>query len=210
MRVVKEESVHSLVCGLKKGQVICLPTDTVHGLFCDARNKSAVKKIFAIKDRSLKKPLGIFVKDVAIAKQYAEINSKQERFLKDYWPGKVTFILKKRVPFPEGVGTKDTIGIRIPDYSLFEKIFQKIDFPLVQTSANISGVPSLLSAGEVIEQFKNRAFQPDLVLDAEKLPPAKPSTVVDLTGNAPKILRKGNEVDIFRNKSYKNNRKKPG
>jgi len=180
-----------------------LPTDTVYGLFCDAHNKSAVKRIFAIKDRSLEKPLGIFVKDMAMAKQYAEINSKQEEFLKNYWPGKVTFVLKKKIHFSEGVGAKDTIGIRIPDYDLFKKLFALINFPLAQTSANLSGKPYILNAKEVIKQFENPVFQPDLILDAGDLPPAKPSAVIDLTNTTPKILRKGNEFDYLKNKGYK-------
>jgi len=193
----QEGIVQDIKTGLEKGNALVLPTDTVYGLFCHARNKNAVKKIFAIKDRSLEKPLGIFVKNMAMARQCAEISSEQEKVLKNYWPGKVTFILRRQVHFPEGVGTKDTIGIRIPDYDLFKKLFALIDFPLAQTSANLSRKPSILDAKEVIEQFKNRAFQPDFILDAGGLPSAKPSAVVDLTGDAFKILRKGSEIDTF-------------
>ena len=191
MKILIKESTDEIIGALNAGKVVVLPTDTVYGLFCDGRNKGAVKKIFRIKNRSADKPLGIFTRDVEMAKEYAEIDKKQEKMLKKHWPGRVTFVLKKIAPLPNGVGTKDTIGIRIPDYSLFKEIFKAINFPLAQTSANLSGRPCLLSGKEVIKQFENRAFQPDLILDAGSLPLSKPSSVIDLTCTTPKILRKG-------------------
>ena len=121
MKVLDGAGVSELVRAFRQGNVVCLPTDTVYGLFCDAGNERSVHRIFKIKDRSLDKPLGIFVKDVETAKSCAEISEKQERILRKYWPGKVTFVLKKRKDFCRGVGTENTIGIRIPDFDLFER-----------------------------------------------------------------------------------------
>lgn len=182
---------------LERGEVIICPTDTVYGLLCDAFNEEAVRKLFKIKKRLLQKPVPIFVKNLKMAKKLAFINKNQEEFLKKFWPGKTTFIFKRKKRLPKILfGKKTTIGLRIPDYKLVNVLLQKLDKPLTGTSANISGRPFSTKIKEVIPQFKNQLptkfdrEQPDLVLDAGNLKPAKPSTIIDLTHKKPKILRK--------------------
>lgn len=176
------------------GKIVVLPTDTVYGLVCDARNKRAVKKIFEIKKRPFDKPIGIFVKDIEMTKKIAQIDKEQKKLLKQKWPGKTTFILKKKCneerPRSILVGTKETIGMRISKYELILALFEKIDFPLAQTSANISNEPATTKISEVIKYFENEKIQPDLVIDAGNLPESKPSTVIDLTSEESRILRK--------------------
>lgn len=193
----KEQKITEIIWrNLEQGKIIVLPTDTVYGLVCDARNERAVKRIFQIKKRLLNKPIGIFVKDIKMAKEVAEISAEHEKLLKTKWPGKFTFILKRQsdklsrinrdLKF---VGTDKTIGIRVPDYELISNIFKKIDFPLAQTSANISGQPASVKINQVLKQFENQAIKPDLVIDAGNLPESDPSTIIDLIGKEPKILR---------------------
>ena len=81
---------------LKKGGVVICPTDTVYGFLADASNKKAVDKIYKIKKRPKSDPLSIFVKDLKMVGELAEINEKQAKTLKKYWPGKYTFILKRK------------------------------------------------------------------------------------------------------------------
>jgi L-threonylcarbamoyladenylate synthase len=177
---------------IEENGVIVFPTDTVYGLVCDATNQKAIQKLFQIKKRDLKKPIPVFVKDIEMAKQIAMVDEKQESFLKKIWPGKVTVILRAKIDFPEGVLGKDkTIGLRIPDYAPLNALFNKINKPLSGTSANLAGEPSSLDINDIITQFKNEKFQPDLVIDAGMLELSKPSTVIDLTGKKLKILRKG-------------------
>lgn len=180
---------------LEKGKMVVVPTDTVYGLVCDATNASAIDRIFKIKNRAKEKPVGVFVKNIKMAKQIAQINEKQQRFLKKLGKNlsNVTFILKKKKELP--VGTEKTIGIRIPDFFLINKLFEQIDFPIAQTSANISGKPATTEIEQVLKQFRNQALRPGLVIDAGDLPKAKPSTVLDLTGKKPKILREG-EIEV--------------
>jgi len=185
----KKEIARIAKSALAKEEVIVFPTDTVYGLICDARSENAVKKIFEIKKRSFEKPIGIFVKNLKMAKEFAKIEKKQENFLNNFWPGKLTAILKKKKDLP--VGEEKTIGIRIPDYKLIRFLFKEIDFPLAQTSANISGRPATTKIKEVLKQFEKEELKPDLVLDAGNLKETKPSTVIDLTGGEPKILREG-------------------
>lgn len=184
-----DDILKTLVKLLKKGGVLICPTDTVYGLLCDATNKKVVERIFKIKKREKTKPLGIFVKDIKTAKRYAFINKKQEKVLKEKWPGKFTFILKKKPNCGLSllVGDKETVGIRIPYYKLVIEILEKIKKPIVQTSANISGQPPTTRIGEVLQQFRHRGNQPDLIINDGNLKKSKPSKVIDLINN--NILR---------------------
>ncbi len=175
---------------IKKGGLVILPTDTVYGLLADARNEKAVGQIFKIKKRPKTKPLAIFVKDLKMAKKYAFINEKQEKFLKKNWPGKTTLILKSKINLPKGLTAKNkTIGMRISDYKLINLLFKKINFPLAQTSANISGGEATTKIREVLEQFTGKRTMPDLIIDAGDLPNNRPSKIIDLTQEKPLILR---------------------
>lgn len=196
LNVKRKNIIAEIKSALEKGQVLILPCDTVYGLFCDARNQETIKKIFEIKGRDFDKPIGIYVKDINMAKELAETNEKQEKILQKYWPGQATFILNKKQRQLKNIGTDTTIGIRIPDYELFQKILAQIDFPLAQTSANISNQPAITKIQEVIACFANQEQQPDLAVDAGDLPEAQPSTVADLTSDPPKILRQG-EIRIL-------------
>jgi L-threonylcarbamoyladenylate synthase len=175
---------------IKEGRVLVLPTDTVYGLTADATNKKAVEKIVKIKERVEKKPLSKFIKDIKEAKKFAIINKRQERFLKRVWPGKVTVVLKKKKGKRIYDVGKRTIGFRIPDYKLINTLLKKIDRPLIGTSANISGKPASTKIKEIIRQFRNKKYQPDLIIDAGNLAKSRPSKVIDITGKKIKILRK--------------------
>ncbi len=176
---------------IKKGGVVVCPTDTVYGLIADAKNKNAVKKIFNIKKRPLKKPLPVFVRDLKMARSLADINKTQEKILKKVWPGKVTAVLKaKSTNLPIGILSKDKkIGLRVPDFKFLNLLLEKLNYPLAQTSANISKKKASTKIREIVKQFKKQKYQPDLILDAENLKPSLSSTVIDLTNF--KILRKG-------------------
>src|SRR3989338_6146611 len=174
---------------LKKGKVLVCPTDTIYGFIADAQNPKAVEKIFRIKHRKKGKPLGIFVRDLAMAKKIAGIRPLQEKFLKTVWPGKVTSVLYASKRFPKGVGTKETIGIRVPRHKFLNLLLKKFNHALVQTSVNISDTPPLQRVADMVGVFGRRKWKPDLILDAGKLPSSRPSKVVDMTGEKTKILR---------------------
>ena len=199
MKIVelKHANVKNLAGEIKKGKIIVSLTDTVYGLICDAGNKRAVGRIFKIKKRSLQKPLSVFVKDFKTARKIAVINNEQEKILKAMWPGKLIAVFKARKKFPQGIVCESgKIGLRIPDYKLLQGILSEFKKPLAQTSANISGEPAPSRIKGIIKQFTLRRGsgqeknQPDLIIDAGNLKKSKPSKVVDLTGDTPKILRR--------------------
>jgi len=185
-----QKIVKIAIKSIKEGKIIVCPTDTVYGLICDATNKKAVRKLFKIKRRPVGKPIPIFFKDIQMATKLASINKEQEKFLKKVWSGKVTVVLTRKNRLPKNLFAKQkTIGLRIPNYKFINQLLLIINRPLTGTSANISGKPASGNIKEILQQFKNQKHQPDLVIDTGNLPKSKPSTVLDLTTEPPKILR---------------------
>src|SRR3989344_6120503 len=174
MEIVKLDS-QKAIKALRLGMVLVCPTDTVYGLICDAANKKAVEKIYKIKKRPKNKLLPIFVKDIKMAKEFVEINPKQEKFLKKVWPGAVTVVIEK-----------NKSAFRMPNHKFVLNLVKHAG-PLAETSANISGKPPTTKIKEVLKYFKGREYGPDLVLDAGDLKPANPSQVIDFTGSKPKV-----------------------
>lgn len=183
---------------IREGGVVVCPTDTVYGLVGDATNKRAVEKIFKIKKRPKNKPLPIFVKDIKMAKELAEISKKQEKFLKKIWPGKTTVVLKSQITNYKSQANpkfkiyginKKTIALRIPNYGLLLDLVKQLSRPLTGTSANVSGQPASGEIKKVLKQFENKKYQPDLIIDEGNLSKSKPSKIIDLIVFPPKILR---------------------
>ena len=168
---------------LKNGGLVICPTDTVYGFLADVSNKKAVDKIFKLKKRPRSKPLPVFVKDIKMAKELAEISKNQEKTLKKYWPGKYTFILKAK---SYKLQVKSSVAIRIPKHKFLNDLLKKINKPLAQTSVNISGQPALNRIKEIIEQFGDKV---DLIIDEGNLSQRKPSKIIDLTAGRGKVLR---------------------
>ncbi len=177
---------------LNSGGVIVYPTDTLYGLGANALNSEAVRRVFAIKQRSLFKPLPVIVKNMVWAKELVYLNQRNEEVLSKIWPGKVTAVLAKRDMVPDVVtaGSKN-LGIRIPDYMFIDNLLGKFGYPLTSTSANISGDSGMGDINKIISTFEKYALKPDLIIDAGILPKSSPSTVLDLTTDKPKILRVG-------------------
>lgn len=180
-----EKISKEVILALKKGKVVLAPTDTIYGLLANGLNKQAVEKVFQIKKRDFKKPVPFFVKDLKMAKKFAQIDRKREKILKRYWPGKYTFVFKRKKKKIFGA-SPSTIGLRIPNHLLIKKILEKVDFPIVGTSANISGLFGSFKINEVLSQLE---ILPELIIDQGNLKPSKPSKVIDLTSSRAKILR---------------------
>ncbi len=186
-----EVNINEIITALENGAVLVCPTDTVYGLICDATNKKAVEKIYKIKKRQKSKPLGVFVRNIEMTKRYADISRDQEKKLKESWPGAITFILKAKQiedgPLSVLVYKNGTIGMRMPDYNLIQKIFKEFNKPIAQTSVNISGQPPISKISDIIEQFGRLNI---LAINGGDLRKAELSKIIDLTKDKIKILRK--------------------
>jgi len=185
--VAQNNTLSEAIKNLKIGKIIICPTDTIYGFLADASNKRSVDKIYKIKKRVKSKPLPVFVKDFRIAKELAEIDKKQEKIIKRYWPGKYTFILKRKKGVKLYDGAKDTIALRIPKYKFLNNLLKKVNKPLVQTSVNISGKSPIKKIGDMMKQFNKSDL---LIIDGGNIKNSKSSKIIDLTKTKIKILRK--------------------
>lgn len=176
---------------LRSGGLVIGPTDTVYGIFGDASNEEVIKKVFLLKQRSPEKAFPVFVKDLAAARYYAYIYDAKVKFLEKIWPGAVTVVFHHKGKLPKILtGGKDTIGLRIPGHSFLMKLLARLDFPILQTSANISGKPPAKNLKEIEEYFYLQELKPDLVIDAGEIS-GSPSTIVDFTRDQMRLVRTG-------------------
>jgi tRNA threonylcarbamoyl adenosine modification protein (Sua5/YciO/YrdC/YwlC family) len=175
---------------LNGGGVVALPTDTVYGLAARADSRSAVRRIYKIKGRDYKKPLVLLVESAEAAAALALDPGECFRCLAEkFWPGPLTMVLgASRQVRDWKLDLEGKVGIRVSPEPIVGMILKAIDVPLASTSANRSQGPECHSAAEVLASLRE---PPDLLLDGGERPRRKPSTVIDITGPGPVLLRKG-------------------
>lgn len=176
---------------IKKGGVIAAPTDTVYGLSADAYNPEAVKRIYAIKKREMKKPLIIHIANIEDLSKVAEINNEILEVAKKFWPGALTLILNRIEKSPEldlACAGSSKIAVRIPNHPIAMEILRLTKTPLISTSANLSGQPFPKTAQEVYDQLGEKV---DMILDNNTNSINQESTIMDMTQTPPQIIRKG-------------------
>ena len=175
---------------LRCGGIVAFPTDTVYGLGAVYTDEDAVRNIFLAKGRDEGKPLSILVSDISQAELLAaEVPGKALRLMKAFWPGALTLIFRKRPEISDLITAGgDTIGIRMPDYKITTDIIRAAGSPLAAPSANTSGKRSSVTAEDVSEDLAGRI---DMIIDGGACPVGISSTVVDMTGDEPVILRQG-------------------
>jgi L-threonylcarbamoyladenylate synthase len=159
-------------------------------LGADARNAVAVDRIFAIKRRSAGNPLLVLVPDRdAVCQVAAEVPPVASRLMDRFWPGRVTLVFKAQSRLPQNLtaGT-GKIGVRVSGHPVAAALVSKFGKPVTGTSANLSGRPGCDRIGALDPQV---AAQVDLILDVGRLTGGQGSTVVDVTGSAPRIIREG-------------------
>lgn len=188
IKKIDEIKIEEIVDLLKKNKVVVVLTETAYGLLANALSEEAVKKVFEIKQRDVSKELSVFMRDLKMANDFVEVNEKAKELVEKYLPGPLTLVLKlkREMPF-----VRNTLGIRISSCDLIKKIMAEIDFPVTATSANLAGEKACYSLDDVVKQFGDKQFKPDLVIDGGKLEEGRISTVVDLSESNIKILRQG-------------------
>jgi L-threonylcarbamoyladenylate synthase len=175
---------------LKKGGVIAFPTDTVYCLSAMYNNVPALERIYEIKQRPRNLALPVMCADREqineVVKYIPEIALP---FIDKYMPGPITLIMPKNKSVSDVISDgKDTVAVRIPRHKLTIDIIKGVGVPVAGTSANTSGKPSNITASNVFIQIGDKV---DLVIDDGKCPIGIVSTIIDVTGNVPAILREG-------------------
>jgi tRNA threonylcarbamoyl adenosine modification protein (Sua5/YciO/YrdC/YwlC family) len=173
---------------LKNGGVIAYPTDTIYGLGCDLYMKDAIKKIRHLKRESMNKHLSIICADLKDISNYAHVPDYAYRIMKSLIPGPYTFILEATKLVPKIMLTNQkTVGIRVPDNKISLTLVKELGHPIITTSVNKPD-KSLYNDPEDIAQIFGKTL--DLVIDGGTIV-AEHSSIIDLTGDQPRILRVG-------------------
>jgi len=175
---------------LKQGGIVAFPTDTVYGLGAWANSSQAVERVYKIKERPRNMALPLLLADISLISEVAEPVPQIAWLLAhNFLPGALTIVLHKSKSVPDIITAGGiTVAVRIPAHSIPVALAQGLGAPIVGTSANLSGKPSSLTAGEVYSQLGDKV---DLVIDGGRCPGGKESTIVDVTGEKPVVLREG-------------------
>lgn len=185
-----EKALREIAAVIRRGGTAALPTETVYGLAADAANPAAVRKIFEAKGRPSDNPLIVHISDVGQAAGFTDyFGEKATALAGAFWPGPLTMIFPaRREVLPEVTGRLGTVALRMPANDFFRRIIDYSGRPLAAPSANVSGRPSPTRAEHVIADLNGRI---DAVLDGGACRLGVESTVLDMTGERPVILRPG-------------------
>jgi L-threonylcarbamoyladenylate synthase len=186
----EQSDVGAAVAILRKGGIVAFPTETVYGLGADARNSTAVRKIFAAKGRPSTNPLIVHVADESVAKRFASHWPKQaEKLAAAFWPGPLTIVVPKSESIVSEVSAGlGTVGLRVPNHPVALQLLQEFDGPVAAPSANPSGRVSPTTAEHVRKELGDKV---DLILDGGPCQVGIESTVLALVEDTAVILRPG-------------------
>jgi len=175
----------------RSGALVAFPTETVYGLGADATDERAVAAVFAAKGRPRFNPLIVHVPGIAEAEALAEFDARARRIAAQFWPGPLSLVLRRRrnsgVSLLASAGL-DTVAVRAPAHPIAQALLRATDRPIVAPSANRSGRVSPTEAGHVAAELGAAVA---LILDAGRTRVGLESTVLDLSGDTPALLRPG-------------------
>lgn len=185
-----EQDLESAAELIQSGGLVAIPTETVYGLGANGLDPEAVKKIFLAKGRPQDNPLILHIHDAAQLHDFCrEVPETALRLAEAFWPGPLTMILPVReiVPKTTTAGL-DTVGVRCPDNDATRTIIRLAGVPIAAPSANTSGKPSTTTAAHVLHDMDGKI---DAIVDGGPCRVGVESTIVDLTGPVPRLLRPG-------------------
>ena len=175
---------------LKSGALVAFPTETVYGLGANALDEKAAAKIYAAKGRPSDNPLILHISDIRMLDGIvSEVPDTARILMEKFWPGPMTLVFKKKPEVPYGTtGGLDTVAVRYPSHNVALEIINAAGVPIAAPSANTSGRPSPTKASHVIEDMDGKV---DMIVDGGEVGIGIESTIIDVTGDVPMILRPG-------------------
>ncbi len=188
------ENIAAAARAIRDGRLVAFPTETVYGLGADATDDDAVAKVFAAKDRPKFNPLIVHVADVAAARAAGAFNPAAEKLAQAFWPGALTLVLPRRdarISLLVSAGL-DTVAVRVPSHKIARALLAAVGLPVAAPSANRAGRVSPTAAGHVVFSLPGPdEGGPAMVIDGGPCRIGVESTVVDLSGPRPALLRPG-------------------
>jgi L-threonylcarbamoyladenylate synthase len=185
-----KESIAQAAALIKDGGVVAFPTETVYGLGADVFNPRAVTRIFEIKNRPSFDPLIVHIADPGDMEELcSSVNPLAVRLTKEFWPGPLTLVLSKHKSVPDIVTAGlPTVAVRMPSHGVARRLIRLAGRPIAAPSANPFGFLSPTMAMHVVEQLGDKV---DLILDSGPCSMGIESTILDLSGEFPTLLRPG-------------------
>jgi len=185
----KDEHIRRAAETIRKGGIVVYPTESFYGLGADATNGNAVRRIFQIKKRDENMPILVIIGNMGMLFAVAEeVPDKAERLIQRFWPGALTIIFRAKKGVPDLLHSKTgKIGIRMSGNPVARRLSELSGTAITGTSANISGKPPCRTVNDVMKQLKGV----DVVLDGGLLDSQAATTIIDVTEDPPRILRKG-------------------
>lgn len=175
---------------LRAGGLVAVPTDTVYGLAVAMDAHGGLERLFEAKRRPAERAIAVLLADVEQAEAIANLTPVARALAEAFWPGGLTLVLAQRAdrPLPEALtGGRSTIGVRVPDHPAPRALAAALG-PLPTSSANVSGEPEARDADEIERLFGGAV---ELILDGGPARGGPASTVVDMSGPEPRVLRAG-------------------
>jgi L-threonylcarbamoyladenylate synthase len=186
----REDRLAEAVTTLEAGGLVALPTETLYGLAADAFNTEAVLRINRIKEKSTGAPILLLMADPSQVDAVAtHVPHRFHELTQLFWPGPLTLVIPATDQVPRAVtGGTGTVAVRVPGLALPRRLARALGRPITGPSANLHGQPPCRTALEVAAAFGEAL---DMVLDGGPTAAGKASTILDLTGAEPRILREG-------------------
>lgn len=191
VRKASPESISEGAALIRAGKLVAFPTETVYGLGANALDDRAVASIFEAKGRPQFNPLIAHIPDFSWAAGFAEITETASRLARKFWPGPMTLVMKRRPDCPVSYLVSaglDTVAVRLPGHATARALIEKAGVPVAAPSANISGTVSPTTAEHVRQGLAGRV---SLIIDGGPCAVGVESTVLDVTGEVPVLLRAG-------------------
>ena len=171
-----------------RGGVVAYPTDTFYGLAVDPRNAEAVERLFVVKGRDADKASPLIASSLAQAAAAVEFTDLGRRLAERLWPGPLSLVLRAKDALSRDVlGRGDTAAIRVPRDEIARGLAAAVGYCITATSANLSGYPPVSTPALIDAQVRGRI---DFILEGTS-PGGAPSTIVDVTGDLPRLVRAG-------------------
>lgn len=178
---------------IRAGGLVAFPTETVYGLGANALDANAIDRIYAAKRRPASDPLIVHIAHFdQLERLAADVPYAAQRLATAFWPGPLTMVLRRAANVPPNIATgMDTVAVRMPIHPIARALIEAADTPIAAPSANTFTRPSATNASHVLEDLYGRV---DVVIDGGAAPLGVESTVIDLTGETPVVLRPGGLV----------------
>ncbi len=184
------ESIGRAASVVRAGGVAAIPTDTLYGLAANPFDVAAINKLFTIKRRDLEKAIPLVAADLAqVEAAIGALPALGTRLARAFWPGPLTLVMKAPEALAvEVTGGTGTVGVRVPACEVTRALCAAARLPLTATSANISGQPATNLPDDVAASLGVRL---DVLVDSGPTAGGPPSTIVDVTGREPRLIRAG-------------------